>query len=77
MKHIEFKRLEIKNFLSIGEVPLKITFQKGLNVITGTNFDKEDSRNGVGKCLDKKTTIDIRIEDEEVLAKYVAFCQNL
>jgi len=49
MKHIEFKGLTARNFLSIGETPLKIDFKSGLNVITGINLDKEDSRNGVGK----------------------------
>jgi DNA repair exonuclease SbcCD ATPase subunit len=46
---INFKTLTIKNFLSVGEVPVSINFQEGVNVITGTNYDKEDSKNGVGK----------------------------
>jgi DNA repair exonuclease SbcCD ATPase subunit len=46
---INFKTLIIKNFLSVGEVPVEINFQEGVNVITGTNYDKEDSKNGVGK----------------------------
>jgi DNA repair exonuclease SbcCD ATPase subunit len=46
---VNFKTLTIKNFLSVGEVPVKINFQEGVNVITGTNYDKEDSKNGVGK----------------------------
>ncbi len=49
MRHIEFKHIGIKNFLSIGEVPVKFHFTPGINVITGVNHDKEDSRNGVGK----------------------------
>jgi len=46
---VNFKTLSIKNFLSVGEVPVTINFQGGVNVITGTNYDKEDSKNGVGK----------------------------
>jgi DNA repair exonuclease SbcCD ATPase subunit len=46
---VNFKSLSIKNFLSVGEVPVVINFQPGVNVITGINYDKEDSKNGVGK----------------------------
>jgi DNA repair exonuclease SbcCD ATPase subunit len=46
---VNFKSLTIKNFLSVGEVPVTINFQDGVNVITGINYDKEDSKNGVGK----------------------------
>ena len=49
MRLVNFKTLSIKNFLSVGEVPVTINFQGGVNVITGTNYDKEDSKNGVGK----------------------------
>lgn len=49
MRLINFKSLTIKNFLSVGEVPVTIDFQTGVNVITGINYDKEDSKNGVGK----------------------------
>ncbi len=49
MRLISFKTLTIKNFLSVGETPVTINFQKGVNVITGVNYDKEDSKNGVGK----------------------------
>ncbi len=49
MRLVNFKTLSIKNFLSVGEVPVTINFQDGVNVITGTNYDKEDSKNGVGK----------------------------
>jgi DNA repair exonuclease SbcCD ATPase subunit len=49
MKHVNFKNLTIKNFLSVGEKPVELTFKPGLNIITGTNKDKEDRRNGVGK----------------------------
>ena len=49
MKHITFKKLHIKNFLSVGETPVEITFNTGINIITGINKDKADRRNGVGK----------------------------
>ena len=49
MKYVNFKRLVIKNFLSVGETPVEIQFPSGLNIITGYNKDKADRRNGVGK----------------------------
>ena len=52
---VSLKTLSICNFLSVGEVPVRIDFQAGVNVITGVNRDKEDSKNGVGKS----TIIDV------------------
>jgi len=49
MKAVIFKQIKIKNFLSIGEEPVVVRFNTGLNIITGNNRDKEDRRNGVGK----------------------------
>ena len=49
MKYIKFETLTIKNFLSVGDDPVVINFETGINVITGTNKDKDDRRNGVGK----------------------------
>ena len=49
MKNITFKKISIKNFLSVGNQPVTIDFKKGLHIITGINKDKEDRRNGVGK----------------------------
>jgi DNA repair exonuclease SbcCD ATPase subunit len=49
MKYITFKSLIIKNFLSVGEERVDISFNNGLNIITGINKDKIDRRNGVGK----------------------------
>jgi len=49
MRFISFLKLEGKNFLSFGNTLVKIDLQQGVNVITGVNFDKEDSKNGVGK----------------------------
>jgi len=49
MKKINFKKITIKNFLSVGNIPVVIDFKTGLHIITGINKDKEDRRNGVGK----------------------------
>lgn len=49
MKYVTFERVSIKNFLSVGETPVEIDFNAGLNIITGNNKDKVDRRNGVGK----------------------------
>ena len=49
MKKINFKKITIKNFLSVGSTPVIIDFKSGLHIITGINKDKEDRRNGVGK----------------------------
>lgn len=49
MKKISFKKLSIKNFLSVGEEPIDIEFNTGFNIITGLNKDEDDIRNGVGK----------------------------
>ena len=49
MKYINFNKILIKNFLSVGDEPVSVEFNRGLNIITGLNKDKEDRRNGVGK----------------------------
>ena len=49
MKKVNFKKISIVNFLSIGEDPVTIEFKKGLHVITGNNKDKPDRRNAIGK----------------------------
>jgi len=49
MKYINFKSVTIKNFLSVGNVPVSVDFKRGLHIITGVNKDKEDRQNGVGK----------------------------
>jgi len=49
MKRVNFKKLSIVNFLSVGEEPVSIEFGKGLHVITGKNKDKPDRRNAIGK----------------------------
>ena len=49
MRVINFKIVEGKNFMSIGDIPIIVNLQPGVNTIIGTNYDKEDSKNGVGK----------------------------
>ena len=49
MKEVIFKSVSIKNFLSVGDDAIDIKFEPGINIITGINKDKEDSKNGVGK----------------------------
>jgi len=49
MRSIQFNTISIKNFLSIGNDPVEITFTPGLHLITGVNKDKDGRRNGVGK----------------------------
>jgi DNA repair exonuclease SbcCD ATPase subunit len=49
MKRVEYKKLSVKNFLSIGRDPVVVEFTKGIHIITGVNKDKTDRKNGVGK----------------------------
>ena len=49
MKKIKYKKLIIKNFLSIGNDTIEIDFNKGLNLITGQNIDNPERKNAVGK----------------------------
>jgi DNA repair exonuclease SbcCD ATPase subunit len=49
MKKIEFKKIKIKNFLSVGDVPVEIFPKRGLNIITGENLDVVGRQNGIGK----------------------------
>ena len=46
--NIVFNNLKIKNFLSVGDNEINISFQKGINLLTGINNDN-NTRNGVGK----------------------------
>ena len=48
MKSVIFKKIKIKNFLSIGNDWVEINYNPGINVVTGLNYDK-NSRNGIGK----------------------------
>ena len=49
MRFITFKSLYGKNFLSFGDTPVCVDLRPGVNAIVGTNYDKEDSKNGAGK----------------------------
>ena len=49
MKTVNFTRIAIQNFLSVGEEPVIINFKRGLHVLTGRNIDKPERRNAVGK----------------------------
>lgn len=49
MKHINFKKITIQNFLSTGQEPIEIEFKEGLNIINGYNRDEADIKNAVGK----------------------------
>lgn len=49
MKFVNFNKLTIQNFLSIGNEAVTVEFKPGLGIITGINKDKVDRRNGVGK----------------------------
>jgi len=48
-KRVNFEKLIIENFLSIGNTPVEIDFKPGLHIITGSNKDQSDRRNAVGK----------------------------
>ena len=49
MKYVNFEKISIVNFLSVGDEPVVVEFGRGLHIITGLNKDKQDRRNGVGK----------------------------
>lgn len=49
MKTLRFSKLTLKNFISIGETPLELAFEDGLNLITGYNRDDMTNKNGIGK----------------------------
>jgi len=49
MKKVIFEKIVLQNFLSVGEEPVSVEFNKGINVITGNNLDKPDRQNGIGK----------------------------
>lgn len=48
MKHVQFKSIEITNFLSIGKTQ-RVDFADGITAIFGVNHDKANDSNGVGK----------------------------
>jgi len=50
MNELIFENLEIRNFLSVGNKPLHIDFNRGINFVTGWNYSNESS-NGCGKTV--------------------------
>lgn len=48
-KKVNFEKIVIENFLSVGKKPVEIDFKSGIHVITGSNKDQSDRRNGIGK----------------------------
>ena len=50
MNEIIFRSLEIKNFLSVGNRPLSLNFNRGINFVCGWNHSNASS-NGVGKTV--------------------------
>ena len=51
MKKITYKTLKIQNFLSVGNEPITIEFQQGINQIDGRNIDEPERKNAVGKSV--------------------------
>lgn len=51
MRKIQFKTLNVQNFLSIGNDTVTLEFQDGLNLITGKNIDNPERVNGTGKSV--------------------------
>lgn len=49
MKNVIFENLKFQNFLSVGDKPVELSFDQGINIITGENLDNIGSRNGIGK----------------------------
>ena len=49
MKRVNFTKIKIKNFLSIGPTPIELEFTPGVHIVTGINRDEIDRRNAVGK----------------------------
>jgi DNA repair exonuclease SbcCD ATPase subunit len=49
MKTVNFTKITIQNFLSVGEEPVEVNFKRGLHIITGRNIDKPERKNAVGK----------------------------
>jgi hypothetical protein len=50
MNDLTFKSVEMRNFLSVGNKPLSITFDRGLNFVCGWNHHTASS-NGIGKTV--------------------------
>ena len=63
---MHIKDITLKNFLSYGEQPVTIQFDRhNTNMLT--------AKNGVGKCVEKSTLVDIDFVDEETRRKFIEF----
>ena len=78
MKKVNFSKIKIKNFLSIGNDPVELDFTPGIHIVTGINQDEVGRRNAVGKtsliesiyfAIFGSTLRDIK-KDEEILGDY-------
>ena len=69
---INFKKVTVKNFLSVGNEPIGLNISDGLSIILGENKDKNRS-NGSGKCVRGSTKVDIMIDDPDVLKEFQDF----
>jgi len=47
---LEFEKIKIKNFLSVGSVPLEFSYKPGVHLVTG-KINGKSVRNGCGKSL--------------------------
>lgn len=63
---MKFISIEYKNFWAVGNTAIKIDLdQYPTTILSG--------KNGSGKCLDKRTEIDISFENDEVRQKFIEF----
>jgi len=75
--NIEFIKMEMQNFKSIGEkITLDYTQFKGLNFVFGKNMDVQNAKNGSGKCLHPNTKINIQIDDKDIEQKFLEFLKD-
>jgi hypothetical protein len=75
MSKINFKKVTMKNFLSIGNSGQEFIYNKGIHAVTG-HVEPSLKRNGVGKCLRGDTEIEISFEDEETYNEFIKFIEN-
>lgn len=71
---VTIEKVSMKNFLSVGNKWLAIDFRNGLYRVTGDNLDN-NTKNGVGKCVDGSTTVDIT-SDKKTLSIFQDFINN-
>lgn len=53
---ILLKKVKMKNFFSVGNVPIEIDFKKGVHHVSGSN--------GSGKCVDPDTILEVKFEND-------------